>query len=143
MNDQFSLIKNESQNLYLRGTTYFKGNYDFYFQLNYMRNSGEIEENSTNIENYSASFENVLRINDKLFLNLKNELFLVDDQFFESSLINAEYRPKQSNWTFGFNAQNLFNTQYYRFQNVNNFERSELRYKSVARFILAYAKWRI
>lgn len=143
LNNQFSLIKNESQNLYLRGTTYFKGNYDFYFQLNYMRNSGEIEGNLTNIENYSTSFENVFRINDKIFLNLKNELFLVDNQFFESSLLNAEYRPKHSNWTFGFNAQNLFNTQYYRFQNINNFERSELRYKSVARFILAYAKWRI
>lgn len=136
------LIQNQSSNLYFRGTSYFRGIYNFKFSATYGITRGEIQGNEVINDRYNFRLENIFRINNKIFANIENEIFIINSELYESSTANLEYRPRESDWVFGLRAQNLFNTEDYVFANVSDYQQSEIVFKAVPRYVLLYGKIR-
>lgn len=142
LNNTFTRIKNNSDTYYLQGTTYWKGSLNFKFSSSYNKNIG-IFENSENInEQFSFSLNTILRFNNLFFGNLKNEIFIINNQYYETNTANLEYRPENKKYVYGLNLQNIFNSQDYRFISTTNYQENDLRFSAVSRFIVGYVKLR-
>ena len=142
INNREVLIENSSGSFYLRGTSYFRGLYNFKFSLASNFTRGEILGNEVNKRFYNFNLENVFKFSDRFFGNFKNEIFLIDSELYESSAVNFEYRPERSDWVYGLRAQNILNTQKYVFTNISNFQQSETIFKAIPAYFLMYAKVR-
>lgn len=142
INNEELVIKNQTNSIYLKGTTYFKGIYNLKISANYSLITGEIQGKAASNGRYNFHTENIIRFRNKLFGNLKNEIFLIDSELYESSTADIEYRPKESDWVYGLRAQNLFNTKEYVFANVSEFQQTQNVFEAVPRYLLLYAKVR-
>ncbi|RXG33196.1 peptidase associated/transthyretin-like domain-containing protein [Leeuwenhoekiella marinoflava] len=142
LNGSFFDVENNSENYYFRGTTYWRGAFNFKFTggLNRSRSNLGAVSNSNTI--YNAEIETIVKLYDRIFGNIKLEGFVVNDQFYETSSINLEYRPKQKDYLFGFQAQNLWNTEMYTFSSVSDYQRNDLVYTSIPRYAMLYFKLR-
>lgn len=140
LNNIFTRIKNNSDTYYLQGTTYWKGSLNFKFSSSYNKNIG-IFENSENInEQFNFSLNTILRFNNLFFGNLKNEIFIINNQYYETNTASLEYRPENKKCSYGLNLQNIFNSQDYRFISTTNYQENDLRFSAVSRFIVGYVK---
>ncbi|WP_424493548.1 hypothetical protein [Salinimicrobium sp. GXAS 041] len=142
INNRELVISNQMSSIYIRGTSYFKGAYNFKFSATGSINKGRIQGNEVSNRRYNAELENILRISNRFFGNFKNEFFLIESELYESSTVGMEYRPIQSDWVFGLRSQNIFNTKEYVFANVTDYQQTNLIYKAVPRYFLCYAKVR-
>ena len=142
LNGSFFNVKNNSENYYFRGTTYWRGAFNFKFTggINKSRSNLGSASNSNII--YNAEIETIIKLYDRIFGNIKLEGFVVNDQFYETSSLNLEYRPKQKNYLFGIQAQNLWDTETYTFSSVSDYQRNDLVYTAIPRYAMLYFKLR-
>ncbi|PKG42151.1 carboxypeptidase-like regulatory domain-containing protein [Psychroflexus sp. MES1-P1E] len=142
LNGELFDISNESDLYYFRGTTYWDGILNFKFSGSVNSNSGEIGESTNTNTIYNAKLETILRLNDRIFGNFRNEVFEVNSEIYQTSSFNLEYRPNQKSYVFGIDAQNIFNARSYTFSSITNFQRGDLVYRAVPRFFVGYLKFR-
>ncbi|WP_405330451.1 carboxypeptidase-like regulatory domain-containing protein [Leeuwenhoekiella sp. LLG6367-2.1] len=142
LNCSFFNVENTSENYYFRGTTYWPGAFNFKFTggLNKSRSNLGMASNSNTI--YNAEIETIIKLYDRIFGNIKLEGFVVNDQFYETSSLNLEYRPKQKDYLFGIQAQNLWDTDTYTFSSVSDYQRNDLVYTAIPRYVMLYFKLR-
>ena len=142
LNGELFDISNESDLYYFRGTTYWDGILNFKFSGSVNSNSGGIGNSSNTNNIYNAKLETVLKLNDLVFGNFRNEVHEVDSEIYQTSSFNLEYRPKQKSHVFGIDALNIFNARSYIFSSITNFQRGDLVYRAVTRFFVGYVKFR-
>lgn len=142
LNNTFFNVENESNNYYFRGTTYWRGAFNFKFTggLNSNRSKVGLASNSNNV--YNAQIEMIVKLYDRIFGNLNLEGFIVNATFYETSSLNLEFRPKKKDYVFGIQAQNLWNTEAFTFSSVSDYQRNDLVYTAIPRYAMLYFKLR-
>tara|TARA_Y100000815_G_C13337418_1_gene498416 strand:+ start:321 stop:2948 length:2628 start_codon:yes stop_codon:yes gene_type:complete len=142
LNSDFYSIENNSDNYYFRGTTYWKGFLNFRFSGGLNVSRGEIQGSTNTNTTYKGKLESILRLNDRIFGNLENEVHHINNTFYEASTLTLEYRPEKKGYIFGIQAQNLFNTKEYTFSTISDYTRSDLVFEAVPRYVIGYLKFR-
>lgn len=142
VDDQRVNFKNNVDRLYLSGTTYLEGPFNFKFLSQYENNRSRGNNSNVTNNRYKFQLQSIFKINKSFSLSLMNSGFIIDNEFYESSNLETEYKFNDERWTMSLIVNNLFNSKEYIFSNVFNFGQVATIFTSIPIYFSLSATYR-
>ena len=142
INNNISEVVNYNANYRIQGTTYFKMpiNFKFGFQYNYSK--GEFDNQISMNKYLEGNLDATLKLSDRWLFKLENNYYSISDNVYWFINANLNYNPEKSRFSYRLSANNSTNISEFKDVVISEFQRNEMNFRVIPRYLLLNIKYR-